>query len=116
MEKNLPRIDFKKYRTRNYFEGVFVQYSPTPMMVLRRYARTPCPICQPGVLVGRSVNWNFEKCVWYCFRCLRNGDALDLVCMMEKVDIVTAAKMLEDCFGSSDAGLVLDVRKAEPVG
>jgi len=38
-----------------------------------------------------------------------------MVCMMEQVDVVTAAKMLDDCFGNAESAWFLPVQQAKPI-
>ena len=103
----LPRINFKAYRRPIFLHAVYDEYGRGTARYGQSYSRESCPICQGVDERGRSFAWNFDGCSFYCHKCKKGGDALELVKLIRKCGVVEAAKWLEERGGPAGSGLVL---------
>lgn len=103
----LPRINFRAYRRPIYLHCCYDEWGWGAVKLGQSYTRGSCPICESADQRTRSFAWNFDKCSFYCFKCGRNGDALELVKQVKKCSVIEAAKWLEERGGESGSGLVL---------
>lgn len=103
----LPPINFRAYRKPIYLHAVYDEIGRGTARFGQSYARESCPLCQQTDERGRNFAWNFDKCSWYCHKCRRGGDALELAKLFWKCSVVEAAKWLEQRGGPAGSGLVL---------
>lgn len=109
----LPRIDFKKYRKPRYLLACHSEWGRGAVVYAAGYKRESCPLCQGANAEGRVFSWSFEKCAFYCHRCKATGDALQMVRLMLRCNVIEAAKWLEEKAGPAGSGLVLPVASAQ---
>lgn len=105
--KRLPRIDFSRYKRSPYLEVVYCAVRGHFVFPEGSRARTPCPLCQPDDLKGRSCCWDFTSGSWYCHSCRSGGDAVNMLREVLKLTAVEAAKWLEQRGGASDSGVLV---------
>jgi DNA primase len=90
----MPGIDFVELRRRLSLAAVLelVGFRPTN----RRGAqlRGPCPLHGSASRRSRSLAVHLEKQCWYCFRCHRGGNALDLYLAVTGLQVYEGARQL----------------------
>jgi len=109
----LPPINFKAYRKPIYLHAAYDEWGRGTARYGQSYSREACPLCHGVDERGRCFAWNFSGCSFYCHKCKKGGDALELVKLILKCSVVEAAKWLEERGGPAGSGLV--VQQAVPI-
>lgn len=102
----LPKVNFKAYKKAKFLQAVYNEYGRGVLFNGYRFVRAECPLCTPVGVRSRCCSWSFEKCSFYCHRCKKHGDALELVRLLTGRNVMDAAKWLEEKAGPSGSGLV----------
>jgi DNA primase len=74
----MPGIDYRAARADVRLAEVLAQLNFVPCSRQGPQQRGPCPLHGARSVRSRSFAVHVGKNVWYCFRCRRGGNALDL--------------------------------------
>jgi hypothetical protein len=74
----MPGIDYRAARAEVRLAEVLALLNFVPCSRQGPQRRGPCPLHGARSLRSRSFAAHVGKNVWYCFRCRRGGNALDL--------------------------------------
>ncbi len=107
VKRERPWVNFGAYRHPRYMLAVYAEFGATTLVYSVESLRAPCPLCRPGMRTGRELAVCFTSCSWYCQRCKKGGDAIQLVRELTGATAIEAAIWLEERGGVSGSGVVL---------